>query len=38
MSETVGEPGLRRLLNTLHPLSKTELEALMREKEIDYAF
>lgn len=37
-SETVDEPGLRRLLNTLHPLSKTELEELMRDKAIDYTF
>lgn len=37
-SQTVDEPGLRRLLNTLHPLSDTELEQLMREKAIDYRF
>ncbi|SHM67964.1 hypothetical protein [Streptomyces yunnanensis] len=34
-SQTLGEAGLRRVLNTLHPLSDTELEALMREKKID---
>lgn len=34
-SQTLGEPGLRRLLNTLHPLSDEELEKLMREKKID---
>ena len=28
------EPALRRLLDTLHPLSDAELEALMREKVI----
>ncbi|MDQ1024818.1 hypothetical protein QF035_002400 [Streptomyces umbrinus] len=35
-SQTLDEPGLRRLLNTLHPLSDTELEKLMREKKIDH--
>ncbi|MFF1459616.1 hypothetical protein [Streptomyces sp. NPDC058330] len=35
-SQTVDESGLRRLLNTLHPLSDTELEELMREKKIDH--
>ncbi|MFC5674323.1 hypothetical protein [Streptomyces incanus] len=35
-SQTLDEPGLRRLLNTLHPLSNTELEKLMREKKIDH--
>ncbi|WP_235092347.1 hypothetical protein [Streptomyces sp. A1-5] len=34
-SQTLDEAGLRRVLNTLHPLSDTELEALMREKKID---
>ncbi|MEU5302855.1 hypothetical protein ACH4YO_32620 [Streptomyces noursei] len=34
-SQTLDETGLRRVLNTLHPLSDTELEALMREKKID---
>ncbi|MFE8949451.1 hypothetical protein [Streptomyces sp. NPDC007856] len=33
-SQSLGEPGLRHLLNTLHPLSNTELETLMREKAI----
>ncbi|MER6065498.1 hypothetical protein ABT167_30925 [Streptomyces sp. NPDC001792] len=33
-SQSLGEPGLRHLLNTLHPLSNTELESLMREKAI----
>ncbi|MFG2422731.1 hypothetical protein ACGFWD_27260 [Streptomyces sp. NPDC048448] len=33
-SQSFDEPGLRRLLNTLHPLSNTELERLMREKVI----
>ncbi|WP_331765202.1 hypothetical protein OG747_51470 (plasmid) [Streptomyces sp. NBC_01384] len=35
-SQTLDEPGLRHLLDTLHPLSDTELEKLMREKEIDH--
>ncbi|MEV5595989.1 hypothetical protein [Streptomyces sp. NPDC052496] len=35
-SQTLDEPGLRDLLGTLHPLSDTELEKLMREKKIDY--
>ncbi|MEU3606422.1 hypothetical protein AB0E83_13345 [Streptomyces sp. NPDC035033] len=35
-SETLPEPGLRRLLDTLHPLSDTELEQLMRDKKIDH--
>ncbi|MFC8835813.1 hypothetical protein ACFT8V_21870 [Streptomyces griseoincarnatus] len=34
-SKMLDEPGLRRLLHTLHPLSDTELEELMREKVID---
>jgi hypothetical protein len=33
-SQSLGEPGLRHLLNTLHPLSNTELESLMREMAI----
>jgi hypothetical protein len=33
-SQFLDEPGLRRLLNTLHRLSNTELERLMREKAI----
>ncbi|GAP51713.1 uncharacterized protein SAZU_6586 [Streptomyces azureus] len=37
-SQTLGEPGLRRLLNTLHPLSDEELEKLMREKKINRSF
>ncbi|MFI1288083.1 hypothetical protein ACH4VM_06260 [Streptomyces sp. NPDC020792] len=36
-SQTLDEPGLRHLLNTLHPLSDTELEKLMREKKIDHS-
>lgn len=28
------QPGLRRLLTTLHPLSDTELEQLMRDKKL----
>lgn len=35
-SQTLDEPGLRHLLNTLHPLSDTELGKLMREKKIDH--
>lgn len=35
-SQTLDETGLRRLLDTLHPLSDTELEELMREKKIDH--
>lgn len=35
-SQTLDEPGLRDLLGTLHPLSDTELEKLMREKKINY--
>jgi len=27
------QPGLRRLLTTLHPLSDTELEQLMRDQK-----
>ncbi|MEU9474606.1 hypothetical protein [Streptomyces sp. NPDC048191] len=34
-SQTLDEPALRRLLNTLHPLSDAELEELMRDKVID---
>lgn len=34
-SGMLDEPALRRLLNTLHPLSDTELETLMREKVIE---
>jgi hypothetical protein len=37
-SQTLGEPGLRRLLNALHPLSDEELEKLMREKKIERTF
>ncbi|MFJ4980215.1 hypothetical protein ACIP6X_33620 [Streptomyces coeruleorubidus] len=33
-SQTLGEAGLRRLLNTLHPLSDEELEELLREEKI----
>jgi hypothetical protein len=35
-SQSVGEPGLRQLLDTLHPLSDTELGELIREKKIDH--
>ncbi|MFE6618184.1 hypothetical protein [Streptomyces sp. NPDC057740] len=35
-SQSLDEQGLRRLLNTLHPLSDDELAELMREKKIDY--
>ncbi|MEF3111923.1 hypothetical protein [Streptomyces chrestomyceticus] len=35
-SQTLGEAGLRHLLDTLHPLSDAELEKLMREKKIDH--
>ncbi|MCS0602235.1 hypothetical protein NX794_13610 [Streptomyces sp. LP11] len=35
-SQTLGEPGLRRLLDTLHPVSDRELEGLMREKTIEH--
>ncbi|WP_228992163.1 hypothetical protein [Streptomyces sp. DH8] len=34
VSQVLGQPGLRRLLGTLHPLSDAELEELMREKKI----
>ncbi|MBB5793595.1 hypothetical protein AB0E64_20925 [Streptomyces caelestis] len=37
-SQYLDEPVLRRLLNTLHPLSDTELERLMREKMIAESF
>jgi hypothetical protein len=33
-SQTLDEPGLRRLLETLHPLPEAELEKLMKEKKI----
>ncbi|MGW1672345.1 hypothetical protein [Streptomyces sp. NPDC002324] len=33
-SQSLDEPGLRHLLNTLHPLSDEELENMMREKTI----
>lgn len=35
-SWTLGESGLRHLLNTLHPLSDAELEKMMREKTITH--
>ncbi|GAA0444708.1 hypothetical protein ABZ951_02500 [Streptomyces sp. NPDC046215] len=35
-SQSLGESGLRPLLDSLHPLSDTELEELMREKKIDH--
>uniref|UniRef100_A0AAU2VYV2 Uncharacterized protein n=1 Tax=Streptomyces sp. NBC_00008 TaxID=2903610 RepID=A0AAU2VYV2_9ACTN len=34
-SQTLDEPGLRRLLDALHPLSDQELRELMRGKKID---
>ncbi|MFF5900605.1 hypothetical protein ACFY8O_32435 [Streptomyces argenteolus] len=34
-SQTLDETGLRRLLDTVHPLSDAELETLMREEKID---
>lgn len=34
-SKMLDEPGLRHLLDTLHPLSDTELEELVRERVID---
>ncbi|MEU6922568.1 hypothetical protein [Streptomyces sp. NPDC046631] len=37
-SQTLDEPGLRQLLSTLHPLTGTELERLMRDKKIDHRF
>ncbi|MFG3205110.1 hypothetical protein [Streptomyces sp. NPDC048192] len=37
-SQSVGEPALRRLLDTLHPLSDAELEALMRDKAISEGY
>ncbi|MFV2118459.1 hypothetical protein ACE14D_08430, partial [Streptomyces sp. Act-28] len=33
-SQTLDEPGLRRLLDTLHPLSDAELGELIREKTL----
>ncbi|UQA92573.1 hypothetical protein [Streptomyces halobius] len=35
-SQTLDEPGLRHLLETLPPLSDAELKKLMREKKIDH--
>ncbi|MGI5484558.1 hypothetical protein [Streptomyces lavendofoliae] len=35
-SQTLGEPALRRLLDSLRPLTDEELEQLMREKKIDH--
>ncbi|GGZ09596.1 hypothetical protein CP967_15500 [Streptomyces nitrosporeus] len=37
-SQTLDEAGLRRLLDTLRPLSDAELERLMRDKVIDRGF
>ncbi len=37
-SQTLAEPGLRRLLDTLRPLSDAELERLMRQNRIDGGF
>ncbi|MFH9087680.1 hypothetical protein [Streptomyces sp. NPDC017673] len=36
-SQTLDEPGLRLFLDTLHPLSDTELEKLIQEKKIEYS-
>ncbi|WP_438297271.1 hypothetical protein [Streptomyces sp. HUAS TT7] len=37
-SSSVDEPGLRHLLNTLHPLSDAELDQLMRDKKLTTVF
>jgi hypothetical protein len=37
-SQVLDEPGLRHLLDTLHPLSDDELEKMMREKTITEGF
>ncbi|MFF7394679.1 hypothetical protein ACFZAE_40485 [Streptomyces scabiei] len=37
-SQVLDEPGLRHLLDTLHPLSDDELEKMMREKTIAEGF
>ncbi|MFE3161819.1 hypothetical protein [Streptomyces sp. NPDC059224] len=37
-SQSVDEAGLRHVLDTLHPLSDTELEKLMREKAITQGY
>jgi hypothetical protein len=37
-SQILDEPGLRHLLDTLHPLSDDELEKMMREKTITEGF
>ncbi|KUH40397.1 MULTISPECIES: hypothetical protein [Streptomyces] len=37
-SQTLDEAGLRRFLDSLHPLTDRELEELMREKKIGYRF
>ncbi|MEN2424229.1 hypothetical protein AABB02_39765 [Streptomyces rimosus] len=35
-SQTLDDPGLRHLSGTVHPLSNTELQMLMREKKINH--
>lgn len=37
-SQSLDEAGLRHVLDTLHPLSDTELEKLMREKAITQGY
>ncbi|MER6315428.1 hypothetical protein ABT237_16855 [Streptomyces sp. NPDC001581] len=37
-SQALDEAGLRHLLDTLHPLSDTELETLIRDKRISHSF
>ncbi|MGW4170752.1 hypothetical protein ACWEGX_28015 [Streptomyces chartreusis] len=37
-SQYLDEPGLRHILDTLHPLSDEELERLMREKAIEQGY
>ncbi|MEV7322476.1 hypothetical protein [Streptomyces sp. NPDC093970] len=37
-SQTLGEAGLRRVLDTLHPLSDAELEELMRDSAITQGY
>ncbi|MFE9927949.1 hypothetical protein [Streptomyces sp. NPDC005533] len=37
-SQSLDEAGLRHLLDTLHPLSETELETLIRGKRISHVF
>ncbi|MFE9681396.1 hypothetical protein [Streptomyces sp. NPDC006285] len=35
-SQTLDEPGLRRVLDSLHPLTEAELKKLMKEKKISH--